>query len=257
MGKEIVFLIDNIEAGIVTIDLGPEESKEVSIEITPSETGIFTVKVEALTATFEVKEPYPDVPNPKIMSIAWLPESSWPSYIYPQLEGTILLPAPGEGQNYIIRAQFQESVNLYVIATYGDFALTYKGDGLWYFAGRTIMPYKSGGDPWWCDGMCTEHYIDCPVCGRAVKSHWGGDLHYLLQHHCNEQCYYGDQAHCNVNVSQAVPYTVQEPCQYPTRVPCLGTRLHLELIIYLMAGLQIVREWKLPAGSLVVTKVIN
>ncbi|GAI91759.1 unnamed protein product, partial [marine sediment metagenome] len=48
--RQVIFFVEDTEAGSVTVQLGPQESKEVSIEITPSEVGVYFAKVEVSTA---------------------------------------------------------------------------------------------------------------------------------------------------------------------------------------------------------------
>jgi len=262
--REVIFFVEDTEAGSVTVQLGPQESKEVSIEITPSEVGVYFAKVEALTAKFEVKEFYPDISQPEVISIEWTKID----YVYGcTFKGTMLLPGPLEkGQVQGVTAWLVPKGNM--AGWLGSATPTYLSEGLWSFTGGVGFPRFSPHQ------LCLSHYrtlwtAKCPAC-----SYWqwtAPDEVYPPQdglalvkqkflEHIQRRCSFGDQPHCVLTVDNALITSVQEPQYYLTAWPCKGTKLTLmfNVAIYAPTGgdppYSLVREWELSTGLHYVVK---
>ncbi len=248
--REVIFIVEDTEVGRKTVKLGPQESKEVSIEFAPSEVGVYFARVEALTARFEVKEFYPDIAQPELVSIEWLPEVEWSSYSRPKFQGTILLPAPGKDQWYLFKGLFQGGEDG---VRYGDF--TYLSAGLWSFEGATVMPYYTPQHQCLA-GYYTKYYAHCGIC----KSWWATGLTAAearanLERHFASNCYEGMTSHCR-GVIMGREWTTQEPSYYLTNIPCMGTKLTLTMQVLLMeqyidgiyTKTRVAKTWNIPTG---------
>jgi len=267
--REVIFTVEDTEAGSVTVQLGPQESKEVSIEITPSEVGVYFAKVEALTARFEVKEFYPDISQPEVVSIEWTKID----YVYGcKFKGTILLPGPlAKGQVQGITAWLEPKGNM--AGWLGGVTPTYLSEGLWSFTGGVGFPRFSPHQL--CDSGLVDiaWFAQCPVCyqpnvyqGWAVDEHWYPEeykvgeakVKEMFMAHVGRWCSRGvterEKAHCTLRVADAIITREERPVMYLTAWPCVGTRLTLlfNVAIYAPTGgdppYSLVREWKINTG---------
>jgi len=253
MHQEVVFTVNGSEVGSEMVTLSPGERRDVSIEVTPSEIGVYTVQVGMLNATFEVIVLYPDIAEPKIKSIAWLPSNQWSSG-YPAFKGTILLPDPGITADgyvrwYTIAGRFSGA--LYE----GGVELTYLSAGLWSFEGGGFWPSERNV----CDGIRKMYQGNCPACGRYLAQ---GDVMWGPEHlrariynsHVVPMCGSTNptaQAHCAVRQADIPIWEYDYPQQYEVQGPCTGTRMNLTLHIYLLehyisgiySGTRAFKEW--------------
>jgi len=256
MGKEIIFIIDSTEVGRETVDLGPGESKTVSIEVIPSQIGTFTVKVDALTARFEVKEPYPEISKPTVKTIRWTGERN--VYGGPCFQGEIFLPEPGKDQGYFITPSLKPEGD----DRLGGAEVTYISNGLWKLIGSAGIAHYSPHKL--CPFPAERWHVSCPLCGWQHQTGIGQVWMYpnietfarnALQGHAELTCYEGGTEHCGLDVSNPTFWITQETGYYLSSGPCKGTvmTLTLNVAIYGPSGgdppFQLVREWQdIPTG---------
>lgn len=252
--REVIFFVEDTEAGRETVQLGPQESKEVSIEFVPSEAGVYFARVEALTAKFEVKEFYPDIPQPVVKSIEWTKID----YVYGcKFKGTILLPGLGEGQWRGITAWLEPKGNM--AGWLGSATPTYLSEGLWSFTGGVGFP-RFSPHQLCLAGYRTRWTASCPACGYWQWS--APDEVYPPQdglaivkqkfiEHIQRRCGAGDQPHCALTAASALITSTEEPQYYLTPWHCVGTKLTLifDVAIYHRDTPHVAsKSWKINTG---------
>jgi hypothetical protein len=257
MGKEIVFTIGNSEVGRKTISLKPKAEKTVSIKITPTEVGKYTVKANGLSANFEVTEYYPPVSKPEIKEIRWRPTSEWGNVYCAKFRAKLLLPKPSKGQFYAIRGLLSpegvEELSPYTIATY-------IGNGLWQIDGVAGMSNSI-----YCTRQVKMWHVRCSLCSWE---HWSREeierLSYsninawaqaVLQWHGEVACYEHRQDHCGYTGAGAITWTSTKDDQFWNPYPCPGTVMDLSLHIALYPpnpegdpNIQPVKTWKIATA---------
>ena len=253
---DISFSVGSLITRSITVTLAPGKSKLVTIKVTP-EVGRYSVLVDGLSGWLEVKEPYPDISQPKIESIGWAGGLEYRSGVYWRpFEGTILLPGLSQGQERIITAWFSP-----MSGTPGAISspeCTYLSNGLWSFTGKAILPRYIPQQM--CSIIMTYHNIRCPVCGNVKKSRyfWGKTpeqyLRDYLEGHALYYCALGDQRHCGMTAAGVEVWTSQEPEYYTSPWPCLGAKVTLifNVAIYAPTGgdppYSLVKEWEINTG---------
>lgn len=241
--RSITFKINDVVVKTEIVELGPGEQKILSVTETPAEPGEYQVRVDELTASFKVKEPYPYIAEPKIESIEWAFEE-WTGEIYPAFTGTIFLPDPGVNPYYTIRGVLSGGLE-----TAPPGGVGYISSGLWRFSGTAVMPWSPKHS---CYTTATYYYIGCPAagCNWRMRISWNDParLQGYLTQHVGVACELGHQPHCAAIGLPGRTWTQEDPVVYTTNFPCLGTKVGLTLKVFLIGPgtVGIVRTWDVP-----------
>ena len=158
----IVFDIDGQEMSEM-VTLAPGASELVTIKITPGEARRYLVSVDGLYGWLEAVEPYPDIASPEIVSIEWV--LPFDKYLEPGFRGTILLPAPGKNQYYLL---FHNLGGIELNTRIEN----YLGNGLWAFGGRAQLPFANYPNKFECPpggyGQPGFYYSRIPCIGTVL-----------------------------------------------------------------------------------------
>ena len=231
---EIVFKLDDSEVGREIVNLGPLESRVVSVVVTPSEARRYHVTVETLSAWLDVKEPYPDISEPELVSIRWVNFSEL------TFEGKIILPRPKEGELVGFTYWLEPEGT---IPRVGSPDTEYISGGIWSFSGKTALPYSY---PY---NICVYGYrrewtVKCPLC-----SYWSwtapdedyppqSGLEVATRHfveHIQRMCARGNTGHCSLTEASGIVSYYDRPLKGAYTTPCPGTAVSLTIRVIVVA----------------------